>query len=55
MFVKKYVQMVGKLSFVCIVKKVAKGGVIHGMRQHLAGVKEDMSPCKLIPLDVRFQ
>ena len=28
MFTKKYVQMVGKLLFVCIVKKVAKGGVI---------------------------
>ena len=35
-------------------KKIAKGGGIHKMKQHLAGVKEDIGPCKSIPLDVRF-
>ena len=45
----------GRKTLVCVYcKKVGKDGVIHGMRQHLAGVKEDIGPCKLIPLDVRF-
>ena len=25
------------------------------MKQHLAGVKEDIGPCKLVPLYVRFR
>ena len=36
-------------------KKIAKGGGIHKMKQYLAGVKEDIGPCKSVPLDVRFQ
>ena len=35
-------------------KKFAKGGGIHRIKQHLAGVKGDIGPCKSIPLDVRF-
>ena len=35
-------------------KKLQSGG-IHRMKQHLAGVKEDIEPCKSIPSDDRFQ
>ena len=36
-------------------KKIAKGGGIHRMKQHLAEVKGDIGPCKSIPPDVRFR
>ena len=54
MFSNKDMLMKGKLSFVCIAKKLQSGG-IHRMKQHLAGVKEDIEPCKSIPSDDRFQ
>ncbi|RVX10586.1 hypothetical protein CK203_016952 [Vitis vinifera] len=36
-------------------EKITKGGSIHGMKQHLVGVKEDIGPCKSVPPDVRFR
>ena len=36
-------------------KKIAKGGGIHIMKQHLAGVKVNIGPCKSVPPDVRFR
>ena len=36
-------------------KKVAKGGGIHRMKKHLAGVKGDIGPCKSILPVVRFR
>ena len=45
----------GRKTLVCLYcKKIAKGESIHKMKQHLAGVKEDIGPCKLVPPDVRF-
>ena len=46
----------GRKTLICLYcKKIAKGGGIHKMKQHLAGVKGDIGPCKSIPPDVRFQ
>ena len=46
----------GRKTLICLYcKKIAKGGGIHRMKQHLARVKEDIGPCKAVPLDVRFQ
>ncbi|XP_034674808.1 uncharacterized protein LOC117905996 [Vitis riparia] len=33
---------------------ITKGGGIHRMKLHLAGVKGDIGPCKSVPPDVRF-
>ena len=52
---KKYVQMEGKFSFICIAKKFAKGGGIHIMKRHFAEVKGDIGPYKSIHLDVKYQ
>ena len=54
MFLKKDMQMKGKLLFVCIVKKLQKVVGIHRMK-HLARVKRDIGPCKSIPPYVRFR
>ena len=35
-------------------KKIAKGGGIHRIKQHLARVKGDIGPCKLVSPNVRF-
>ncbi|KAL6334947.1 hypothetical protein AAG906_023752 [Vitis piasezkii] len=46
----------GRKVLICLYcKKIAKGGVIHKMKQHLAGVKGDIGPCKSVPPDVKFQ
>ena len=45
----------GRKALICwYCKKIAKGGGIHRMKQHLVWVKWDIGPCKSIPLDVRF-
>ena len=36
-------------------KKVTKGGGIHRMKQHLAGVKGDIRPCRSVPPDVNIE
>ena len=46
----------GRKVLICLYcKKITKGGGIHRMKQHLAGVKRDIGPCKSVPPDVRFQ
>ena len=46
----------GRRALICLYcKKITKGGGIHRMKQHLAGVKWDIDPCKSVPLDVRFR
>ena len=46
----------GRKALICLYcKKIAKGGGIHRMKQHLVGVKWDIGPCKSVPLDVRFR
>ena len=46
----------GRKALICLYcKKIAKGGGIHKMKQYLAGVKEDIGPCKSVPPDVRFR
>ena len=43
-------------ALICLYcKKIAKGGGIHRMKQHLAEVKGDIGPCKSVPPDVRFR
>ncbi|RVW83525.1 hypothetical protein CK203_054213 [Vitis vinifera] len=45
----------GRRALICLYcKKITKGGGIHRMKLHLAGVKEDIGPCKLVPPNVRF-
>ena len=39
----------------CVLQKVAKGGGIHRIKKHLAGVKGNIGPCKSVPYDVRFR
>ena len=36
-------------------KKVTKGGGIHRMKLHLAGVKGDIVPCKSVPPNVKYR
>ena len=46
----------GRKSLICMYyKKVTKGGEIHRMKQHLAGVKGDIGPCRSIPSDVKYR
>ena len=46
----------GRKTLICLYcKKIAKGGGIHRMKQHLARVKEDIGSCKSVPFDVRFR
>ena len=46
----------GRKSLICLhCKKIAKGGGIHRMKQHLVGVKGDICPCKSVPPNVRFR
>ena len=46
----------GRNSLICVhSKKIAKGGVIHRMKQHLVGVKGNIGPCKSVPPDVKFR
>ena len=46
----------GRKTLVCLYcKKVAKGGDIHRMKQHLIEVKWDIGTCKSVPPNVRFQ
>ncbi|KAL6319822.1 hypothetical protein AAG906_036886 [Vitis piasezkii] len=46
----------GRKALICLYcKKITKGGGIHRMKQHLAGVKGDIGPCKSVPPDVRFR
>ncbi|RVW62613.1 hypothetical protein CK203_059531 [Vitis vinifera] len=46
----------GRRALICLYcKKITKGGGIHRMKLHLAGVKGDIGPCKLVPPDVRFR
>ncbi|RVW87671.1 hypothetical protein CK203_041218 [Vitis vinifera] len=45
----------GRRALICLYcKKITKGGGIHRMKLHLAGVKGDIGPCKSVPPDVRF-
>ena len=44
----------GRKALICMYfKKVTKGGGIHRMKQHLAGVKGDIGPCRSVPPDVK--
>ena len=46
----------GRRALICLYcKKITKGGGIHRMKLHLAGVKGDIGPCKSVPPDVRFR
>ena len=46
----------GRRTLICLYcKKITKGGGIHRMKLHLAGVKGDIGPCKSVPPDVRFR
>ncbi|RVW73056.1 hypothetical protein CK203_061061 [Vitis vinifera] len=46
----------GRKALICLYcKKITKGGGIHRMKQHLAGVKGDIGPCKSVPPDVKFR
>ena len=46
----------GRKTLVCLYcKKVAKGERIHKIKQHLVGMKWNISPFKLIPVNVIFQ
>ena len=46
----------GMKVLICLYcKKIIKGWGIHKMKQHLAGVKGDIGPCKSVPPDVRFR
>ena len=46
----------GRKALICLYcKKITKGGGIYRMKQHLAGVKEDIGPCRSVPPDVRFR
>ena len=46
----------GRKPLICFCcKKITKGGGIHRMKQHLAGVKGDIGPCKSVPSYVRFR
>ncbi|XP_034710460.1 uncharacterized protein LOC117933175 [Vitis riparia] len=46
----------GRRALICLYcKSITKGGGIHRMKLHLAGVKGDIGPCKLVPPDVRFR
>ena len=36
-------------------KKITKGRGIHRMKQHLAGVKGDIGPCRLVSPDVKYR
>ena len=46
----------GRKNFICLYyKKIAKDGGIHWMKQHLARVKGNIGPCKLVPPYVRFR
>nr|CAN72291.1 hypothetical protein VITISV_007351 [Vitis vinifera] len=45
----------GRRALICLYcKKITKGGGIHRMKLHLAGMKGDIGPCKSVPPDVRF-
>ena len=45
----------GRKASMCLYyKKVAKGGGIHRMKKHLAGMKGDIGPYKPVPPGVRF-
>ena len=54
MFMKKYMQIERKLSWVCIAKKLWKVGGIHRIK-HLVKMRDNIGPCKLIPSYVTFQ
>ena len=44
----------GKKVLICLYcKKIAKGGGIHRIKQHLARVKRDIGSCKSVPPNVR--
>ena len=46
----------GRKVLICLYcKKIAKSEGIHKMKQHLAGVKWDIDPCKSVPPDIIFQ
>ena len=46
----------GRKALICLYcKKITKCGDIHRMKQHLAGVKEDIGPCESVPPNVRFR
>eukprot|EP00261_Vitis_vinifera_P037688 XP_019078931.1 PREDICTED: uncharacterized protein LOC100242519 [Vitis vinifera] len=46
----------GRRALICLYcKKITKGGGIHRMKLHLAGVKGDIGPCKSVPPNVRFR
>ena len=46
----------GRKALICLYyKKVAKDGGIHRIKQHFIRVKENISPCKSVSPDVRFQ
>ena len=46
----------GRKALTCLYcKKVIKGGGIHRMKLHLAGVKGDIGPCKSVPPDVKYR
>nr|CAN66693.1 hypothetical protein VITISV_032487 [Vitis vinifera] len=46
----------GRKTLICLYcKKITKGGGIHRMKQHLAGVKGNIGPCKSVPPDVQFR
>ena len=46
----------GRKALICLYcKKVTKGRGIHRMKQHLAGVKGDIGPCRSVPLDVKYR
>ncbi|RVW45388.1 hypothetical protein CK203_107368 [Vitis vinifera] len=46
----------GRKVITCLYcKKITKDRGIHRMKQHLAGVKEDIGPCRSVPPDVKFQ
>ena len=36
-------------------KKFTKGGGIHKMKQHLAGVRGDIRPCRHVPPNVKYR
>ena len=46
----------GRKALICMYcKKFTKGGGIHRMKQHLAGVKGDIGPCRSVPPDVKYR
>ena len=46
----------GRKALICMYcKKVTKGGGIHRMKQHFAGVKGDIGPCRSVPPDVKYR